>query len=109
MTYIISMEFIETPIFTKQIIALLDDESYKEFQNELLQNPKLGNVIKGGGGIRKIRWSLPNKGKSGGIRIIYYVQTVKDIIYLLLAYPKNEADNLTDNQIAQLAKIVKEI
>jgi len=109
MTYIISMEFIETPIFTKQIIALLDDESYKEFQNELLQNPKLGNVIKGGGGIRKIRWSLPNKGKSGGIRIIYYVQTVKDIIYLLFAYPKNEADNLTDNQIAQLAKIVKEI
>ena len=109
MTYIISMEFIETPIFTKQIIALLDDESYKEFQNELLQNPKLGNVIKGGGGIRKIRWSLPNKGKSGGIRIIYYVQTVKDIIYLLFAYPKNEADNLTDNQIAQLATIVKEI
>jgi hypothetical protein len=103
------MEFIETPIFTKQILDLLDDESYKEFQNELLKNPKIGAVIKGGSGIRKIRWSLPNKGKSGGIRIIYFVQTVKDIIYLLFAYPKSEADNLTDNQIAQLAKILKEI
>ena len=103
------MEFIETPIFTKQILDLLDDESYKEFQNALLKTPKVGTVIKGGAGIRKVRWSLPNKGKSGGVRIIYFVQTVQCIIFLLFAYPKNEADNLTDNQIAQLAKIVKEI
>ena len=50
------MEFIETPIFTKQILKLLSEESYREFQNEVFKNPQIGKLIKGGGGIRKIRW-----------------------------------------------------
>jgi hypothetical protein len=103
------MEFIETPIFTKLILQLLDDNSYRELQNELLINPELGKVIKGGGGIRKIRWALPNRGKSGSIRIIYFYKNANNEIYFLFAYPKNVADNLTENQVHQLAKLVKEL
>jgi len=103
------MEFVETPIFTKQILKLLSEESYREFQNEVFQNPEIGKLIKGGHGIRKVRWSLPNKGKSGGIRIIYFYKNTKNLVYLLFAYPKNVADNLTDEQVAQLAKLVKEL
>ncbi len=103
------MEFIETPIFTKQILQLLSEESYREFQNEVFKNPEIGKLIKGGGGIRKIRWALPNSGKSGGIRIIYYYKNTNNQVFLLFAYPKSVADNLTDDQTAQLAKIVKEL
>ncbi len=103
------MEFIETPVFTKQILRLLTDDDYREFQNELCQNPEAGKRIKGGGGIRKIRWSLPNRGKSSGIRVIYFYKNAKKQVFLLFAYPKNVADNLTDEQVGQLSKLVKEL
>ena len=66
------MELIETSTFTKQITALLTDEEYGEFQSRLAANPQLGAVIKGGGGIRKIRVAVGSRGKSGGARVIYY-------------------------------------
>lgn len=55
------------------------------------------------------RWALPNRGKSGSIRIIYFYKNANNQIYFLFAYPKNVADNLTDNQVNQLAKLVKEL
>ena len=66
------MELIETSTFTKQITTLLTDEEYGEFQSRLDANPELGAVIKGGGGIRKVRVALGSRGKSGGARVIYY-------------------------------------
>ena len=92
------VELIETSTFTKQITALLTDEEYGEFQSRLAANPQLGAVIKGGGGIRKVRVALGSRGKSGG----------RDVILLLYAYPKNVTADLTPKQIAQLAKVVKE-
>jgi len=50
------MEIAETSIFSKEIVKILTDDEYKEFQNFLVANPKSGNVIKGSGGLRKIRW-----------------------------------------------------
>ena len=66
------MEFIETPIFTKSITELLSDNEYSDFQKYLVENPESGDVIKGDYGIRKVRWNLTNRGKSGSIRVIYY-------------------------------------
>ena len=66
------MELIETSIFTKQIKALLSDEDYRAFQSRLAANPGLGALIKGGGGIRKIRVAVGSRGKSGSARVIYY-------------------------------------
>ena len=102
------MELIETSTFTKQITALLKDEEYSEFQSRLAANPQLGAVIKGGGGIRKVRVAVGSRGKSGGARIVYYWAVRRDVILLLFVYAKNVAEDLTPKQIAQLAKVVKE-
>jgi mRNA-degrading endonuclease RelE of RelBE toxin-antitoxin system len=66
------MEFIETTIFTKQVHALLSDEDYSELQEALILNPLAGSLIRGSGGLRKIRWFVGASGKRGGVRIIYY-------------------------------------
>jgi hypothetical protein len=59
------VELIETSTFTRQITALLSDEHYKAFQTRLAANPDLGALIKGGGGIRKIRVAVGTRGKRG--------------------------------------------
>ena len=102
------MELIETSTFTRQITALLSDQDYGAFQSGLAANPGLGALIKGGGGIRKIRMAVGTRGKRGGARVIYYWAVRKDVILLLYAYPKNVSADLTPKQVAQLAKVVKE-
>ena len=102
------MELIETSTFTRQITALLSDEDYGAFQTRLAANPGLGALIKGGGGIRKIRVAVGPRGKRGGARVIYYWAVRKDLILLLYAYAKNVSADLTPRQVAQLAKVVKE-
>ena len=102
------MELIETSTFTKQIGARLSDEEYGDFQSMLGANPQLGPLIKGGGGIRKIRVAVGSRGKSGGARVIYYWAPRRDLILLLYAYPKNVAANLSAKQVAQLARVVTE-
>jgi hypothetical protein len=66
------MEIFETSIFTKQIVGLLSDEDYRNLQRVLAINPLAGVLIKNSGGLRKLRWGITGKGKSGGIRVIYY-------------------------------------
>jgi hypothetical protein len=102
------MELIETSIFTKQIAALLSDEEYRAFQFRIAANPEIGALIRGGGGLRKVRVAVGSRGKSGGARVIYYWAMRKNVILLLYAYPKNETADLTPRQVSQLAKVVKE-
>lgn len=101
------MEIIETPIFTKRIRSVLSDDEYSGLQWALVINPEAGAVIPGGGGLRKLRWAVPGKGKSGGLRIIYYWYTSDDKIYMLFAYKKSEQGDLTGKQIAILKECVK--
>ena len=75
------MLFIETSIFTKQIKDLVSDEEYRQLQQDLLVQPDKGDLIKNGGGIRKVRCAQGNKGKSGGIRVIYYWVNEDDQIF----------------------------
>ncbi len=103
------MEFIETPVFTRQVTALLDDDDYASLQNKLAQYPDLGDVLQGGGGIRKLRHNLPGKGKSGGVRVIYYWLRDDGQIYMLLIYPKSKKDNLSPSEIALLREFVKDL
>ncbi|MDX9865949.1 MAG: type II toxin-antitoxin system RelE/ParE family toxin, partial [Anaerolineaceae bacterium] len=84
------MEFIETTIFTRQVLELLSEREYCNLQISLMMNPQKGVVISGGGGLRKIRWPMPGRGKSGGARVIYYYKSEEKIILLLLMYLKNE-------------------
>lgn len=103
------MEFVETPLFTKQITALLSDDEYRGLQMLLVENPERGDLIKGGGGIRKIRYARQGTGKSGGLRAIYYWVSRDDTVYMLVAYPKSRKDGLTREETAILAAKVKEL
>jgi mRNA-degrading endonuclease RelE of RelBE toxin-antitoxin system len=69
---VLNVLFVETPTFTHQILMLLSDDEYTRLQEELAAVPDRGDLIRGGGGIRKLRWAAQGRGKSGGIRIIYY-------------------------------------
>ena len=102
------MTFKETSVFTRQIRKLIPDDQYREFQQELIFNPAAGDVIKGSGGLRKIRWRSATKGKRGGIRIIYYWYMEDCEIYLLLAYGKNEKSDLSPKEVKILRTLVKE-
>ena len=101
------MKIIETTVFTKKISSLLTDEEYRNFQNELILNPEKGEIIRGSGGLRKVRWGISGRGKSGGVRIIYYWILKKDTILMLLVYPKKEQDNLTPSQLKILKSLVE--
>ena len=103
------MEFIETSTFTRLITELLPDDDYRLLQTELVEDPERGALIKQGGGIRKIRFSAQGKGKSGGIRVIYYWVKDDGQIYMLLAYPKSKKDNLSDEETKILRDLVKEL
>ena len=101
------MKIIETTVFTKRLKTFLNDEEYRKLQNELILNPGKGKIIRGSGGLRKIRWSISGKGKSGGVRIIYYLAKIKEIILMLLIYSKNEQDNLTNEQLKILKSLIE--
>lgn len=103
------MVFIETPTFTKTITGLLKDDEYRLLQNELTHNPDTGDLISGGGGIRKIRFATRGKGKRGGARLIYYWQKSKDRIFMLLAFTKAKQSNLDPEQAFLFKLMVKEL
>lgn len=103
------MEFIETPTFTRLVTALLSDDEYRELQDVLVEDPERGDLIKGGGGIRKLRHAVRGRGKSGGVRVIYYWVKDDHLIYMLVAYPKSKKDNLTDRETTLLRDFVKEL
>ncbi|SUC28208.1 Uncharacterized protein conserved in bacteria [Providencia rustigianii] len=91
------IKFIETSIFTRQIKQIATDEELRILQNELIGRPEKGDIIQGTGGIRKMRMAIGSQGKSGSARVIYFLAT-KEIIYLIMAYPKNMKDSLTDEE-----------
>ena len=101
------MVFIETPVFTKRITTILTDDEYLAIQQELIEKPDKGAVIRGGKGLRKMRCKAEGRGKRGGARIIYYRQVRKDQIYMVFAYEKNEAEDLTQEEIKKLSQIVE--
>jgi hypothetical protein len=101
------MVFIETSIFTREIQRRLPDESYRMLQSVLMLRPDAGSVIRGSGGLRKIRWNLPGSGKRGALRVIYF-WSPPDTIFLLFPYRKTDQEDLTSEQLKLLRKMVKE-
>lgn len=108
MAYNLDMIFIETAIFTKEIQRLILDDDYRMLQTALMLRPDAGNLIRGSGGLRKIRWKLPGTGKRGALRIIYYWDP-PDMIFMLFPYRKTKQEDLTPDQLKLLSKLVGEL
>lgn len=102
--------FIEVPIFMKKWKELgLTDENLRELQNVLLENPKAGDVVQGTGGMRKIRipmWSR-GRGKRGGARVLYVDIELKESIYFINVYSKDEKEDLTEDEKKAFKTIIK--
>lgn len=103
-----SMQFIETPIFTSEVDQLLSPEEYRGLQLALVLRPEQGALIPGGGGIRKLRWRRRGSGKRSGIRVIYYWITSEETIYMLFLYPKTRQSDLSERQLKLLRRLVQE-
>lgn len=103
------MLLIETPEFTRHLPTHLDDESYAALQAFLSGHPTVGQVIRGAGGIRKIRWARSVQGKRRGIRVIYYWDAPQQHIYLLTVYGKSVKDDLTPSERAAWRRAVEAI
>ena len=101
------MVIIETSVFSRLIQELMSDEDYRALQEALITRPESGDVIKGSGGLRKIRWKIQGQGKRGGIRVIYYWVTADDQIRMLYVYRKSKQSDLTPEQLAMLKSIVE--
>lgn len=100
--------FIEVPMFTRKWRELdLTDEILRNLQISLLNDPKCGDVIQGTGGLRKIRIPMENTGKSGGSRVIYVDIELKETIYFINVYSKNEKDDLTEDEKKAFKAVVK--
>ena len=108
MAYNHFMIFIETSIFTKEIRHLLPDDNYRMLQTALMLRPDAGSLIRGSGGLRKIRWNLPGTRKRGALRVIYYWNP-PDTIFMLFPYRKTEKEDLTPDQLKILRRMVKEL
>jgi hypothetical protein len=101
------MIFIETPVFTEDVQVLLTDDEYGALQGELANRPDMGEIIRGTGGLRKVRWGAAGKGKRGGVRAIYYWRVAESQILMLVIYSKSVKDDLTADQRKVLRKIVE--
>ena len=100
--------FIEVPLFTKRWSEIgLSDVELLQLQIALLKDPESGPIMEGTGGIRKVRFPLEHRGKSGSVRVCYVDFAEFEITYLITAFAKNEQENLTDAEKNVLRKLVK--
>jgi len=96
------LTFIESPLFSDHVHDYLDDDEYAEFQFHVAANPEAGKLVRGSGGVRKIRWSRRGSGKSGGVRVIYFARTHRGEIWLLTIYSKSAKDNIPGHVLKAL-------
>jgi len=102
----------ETPQYVRCAERLLPAADRMEVVEYLAANPKAGDLMQGTGGVRKLRWARGGRGKSGGVRVIYYFHSEAMPLYLLTVYGKNEMANLSKaerNDLAGLVRMLKAI
>jgi len=109
MTEQVNNSFIITKVFEKAASSLWSESEIQELKHYLLQNPLSGDVIRGSGGIRKLRWGMAGKGKRGGARIIYYHYHATAPLCLIAAYAKTQKTDLSPQEIAVFKGFVQTI
>lgn len=101
------MIFIETSLFTKLLPDYLGEEDYRGLQNHLLQQPESGDVVRGSGGVRKVRWASEGRGKSGGVRVIYYWKKSDSEMWMLTIYSKSEKATIPGHQLKKIEEAIE--
>ena len=99
--------FVETRLFTRLVGVYLSDQEYADLQAALAENPELGDVIPGSGGVRKLRWAVRGRGKRGGVRVIYFVRTRQGVIWMLTIYAKNVAENIPPQTLRKIREEIE--
>lgn len=95
-------EFVETSVFSAYFPDYLSDEEYTALQERLCETPEAGDLVRGSGGVRKVRWARAGSGKSGGVRICYYARTRRGQILMLVIYAKSTRDSLSGHVLKAL-------
>ena len=98
---------VETASFIADAKACMSDEERAEAISMIAANPECGDLIPGGGGIRKVRFAVGGKGKSGGVRIVYYFHNERVPTFLLAVFAKSERANLTRAETNMLGNAAK--
>lgn len=100
--------FIILPEFDKNWKSMgLSDEDLSRLENLILQNPEAGALMQGTGGLRKLRFALDNRGKSGSARVCYVDFIIQETVFLITAYPKNEKENLSKAERNTIHKLIE--
>lgn len=100
----------ETHAFQRSAQKIWNEEELAALIDYIARNPETGDVIPGTGGVRKLRWARPGSGKRGGARVVYFFYRPDCPIYLLLAYAKAQATDLTAEEkkaVAMLAAVIR--
>lgn len=103
------MVFIELSPFVSFRETHWTDDDLRSLQTYLLSKPDAGDVIPGGGGVRKLRWQSQGRGKRGGARVIYFWRVAQSQVFLIYGYVKSRSENLTPEQLTYLARLTKEL
>jgi mRNA-degrading endonuclease RelE of RelBE toxin-antitoxin system len=102
------ISFVETRLFTRLVLEYLSKDEYRRVQAHLIGNPDAGSVVRGAGGVRKLRWPAPGRGKRGGYRLIYFVKRDDEVIWMLTIYPKNVRDTIAAQTLRQIRREIED-
>lgn len=100
--------FVESSLFERYLPIYLDDDEYAELQQHMILNPEAGELVRGSGGVRKLRWSRAGMGKRGGLRVIYYVRFEPNEFWMLTLYSKSKKDNVPGHILKELLEAFRD-
>ncbi len=92
--------------FSRAVALYWDDDDLSAFEGWISENPDAGAIMPGSGGVRKVRWARRGMGKSGGLRVIYYVKHADECVWLLHAYAKSKQDNISPSVARKLKEAI---
>lgn len=96
------LTFVETNLFSKLVREYLPDDAYSALQQALIANPESGDLVRGSGGVRKLRWNVAGRGKRGGIRVIYYLRLNHGEIWMLTVYAKSVVESIPPSVLRKI-------
>lgn len=102
-----SFTFVETALFTKLVPRYLTDAEYAALQAALATNPDCGAIVKGSGGLRKVRWRTTGRGKRGGVRVVYFVRHREGVIWMLTIFAKNVKESIPTHMLRRIAQEIE--